>query len=61
MEKKLCRSTRGHRIAGVCGGFAEYFGVDAALIRVIWAIFSLGYGIGILAYIICAVVIPKIL
>ena len=40
MEKKLYRSTTNKTICGVCGGIAEYFNIDATLIRVIWAILA---------------------
>ena len=59
MEKKLYKSNRDKKIDGVCGGFGEYFGIDPTLIRVGWVIFSLMGGSGILAYILCAVIIPK--
>jgi phage shock protein C len=57
--KKLVRTKQG-MLAGVCGGIAQYFGIDATIIRLIWAIGSLCTGgfIGLIAYIICAVVIP---
>ncbi|MBE6989411.1 MAG: PspC domain-containing protein [Ruminococcaceae bacterium] len=57
MEKKLYRVTEGKMLAGVCGGIAEYFNVDPTIIRVAWALLA-ATGSGILAYIICAVVIP---
>ncbi len=57
-EKKLHRSNN-KMIAGVCSGFAEYFGIDPTIVRLIWAICSLLAGTGILIYIICALVIPK--
>ena len=59
MNKKLYRSTTDKKLAGVCGGFAEYFGVDTTLIRLGWAIVSLFAGAGVLAYIVCAIVIPE--
>ena len=58
MEKKLYKSRSNKMLAGVCGGIGEYFGVDPTIVRVIWAVLSLSAGIGILAYIICAIVIP---
>ena len=58
MSKKLYRSLSDKKLAGVCGGIAEYFGLDATLIRVGWALVSL-FGPGILAYIICALIIPE--
>ncbi len=57
--KRLYRSSTDQMIAGVCGGIAEYFGVDSTVIRVAWVIFSLMGGSGILAYIIAAILMPK--
>ena len=57
--KKLTKS-RGQKIAGVCGGIAEYFNLDPTLIRIGWvflSIFSAAFP-GILAYIVCAVIMP---
>ena len=39
--KKLYRSDENKMLAGVCGGIAEYFGVDPTLIRLAWVVFSL--------------------
>ena len=59
MEKKLYKSAKDKKVCGVCGGLAKYFAVDATLVRLIWAIVTLfTVGTGILAYIICALVIP---
>lgn len=44
-------------ICGVCGGIAEYFNVDATLIRLVLAIFGFT-GTGIFAYIVAAIIIP---
>ena len=51
MEKKLYKSDDNKMIAGVCGGIAEFFGIDATLVRLGWAIFCAMGGSGILAYI----------
>jgi len=59
MNKKLYRSTTDKKLAGVCGGVAEYFGIDATLIRLGWALITLLGGAGILVYIVCAFVIPE--
>lgn len=56
MQKKLYKSTTNKKIAGVCGGIAEYFDVDATFIRLSWVLITLIYGIGILFYIICCFV-----
>lgn len=47
-------------ISGVCGGIGEYFNLDATLIRLIWAILTVGgVGSGLILYIIAAIVIPE--
>ena len=57
--KKIYRSSEDKMLAGVCGGIAEHFHVDATLIRLAWVIFRVMGGSGLLAYIICAIIIPK--
>ena len=57
--KRLYRSNNDVMIAGVCGGVAEYFNVDPVIVRILWAVMVVFGGTGLLAYIICAVVIPK--
>ncbi len=59
MEKKLYRSKTDEKIAGVCGGVAKFFGIDATIIRLAWALLVLCAGTGLLAYIVCAFVIPE--
>ena len=59
MEKRLYRVKEGQKIAGVCGGIAEYFKVDPTIVRLIWALIALCAGTGVLAYIVCAFVIPE--
>ena len=59
MEKKLSKSNQNKMLDGVCGGIAEYFGIDPTVVRLIWALFSLMGGCGILAYIIAAIIIPR--
>ena len=58
-KKRLYRIEDDAKLFGVCGGIAEYFDVDPTLVRVIWIVFSLAYGSGILAYLICALCMPK--
>lgn len=59
MEKRLYKINQGKMVDGVCGGIAEYFGLDPTLVRLAWIIFSAMGGSGILAYILAAVVIPR--
>ena len=59
-RRPLRRSRKNKAIAGVCGGFAERFGWDVPLVRIIWASVAIFSGIfpGVLAYFICWIVIP---
>ncbi len=57
--KRLYRSRRDRVIGGVCGGIASYFGIDPVIIRVIWTLAIIFGGTGIIAYIICWLVIPE--
>lgn len=59
MHKKLYKSRDNKVIDGVCGGFAEFFGIDATIIRVVWAILILCFGAGLAAYIVCAIIMPR--
>ena len=59
-DKKLYRSTSDKRVAGVCGGLAEYFGMDSTLVRIIYfVVLVVPGGIGILPYIVMWIVLPK--
>ena len=58
MKKKLYRSTRDKKIAGVCGGIAEYLDVDSTIVRLIAIALVFGWGTGLLAYIIAAIIMP---
>ena len=57
--KKLYKSNTDKKIAGVCGGIAEYFNIDSTLVRLGWVLFCALGGSGVLAYIICALIIPS--
>lgn len=46
-------------IFGVAGGLAELLEVDPTIVRVIWAIFGACYGIGIIAYLLAALIVPE--
>lgn len=59
MGKRLYKLNQGRMLDGVCGGIAKYFGLDPTLVRLAWAIFTALGGSGIIAYIICAFVIPR--
>ncbi len=59
MKKKLYKSNMDKKLCGVCGGIAEYFSIDATLVRLALVVFCLLGGSGVLAYIICAIVMPE--
>ncbi|MBI4334962.1 MAG: PspC domain-containing protein [Chloroflexi bacterium] len=58
MVKKLYRSRTDRMIWGVCGGLAAYFNVDPTIVRVIAVLSIFVSGLGILAYLILAIVVP---
>jgi len=57
--KRLMRSRTNRQIAGVCGGLAEYFNIDATIVRLIFLIAMLAGGPGLIIYIILAVIMPE--
>ena len=59
MEKRLYKSRTDKKLDGVCAGIANYFQLDPTLIRVAWVAFSVLGGSGLLAYIICAIIMPR--
>ncbi len=56
--KRLYRSRTDRKICGVCGGLANYFGIDSTIVRVIAVLSVIFSGIGILVYIIMTIIIP---
>jgi len=61
MIKRLTRSRTDRRIAGVCGGIAEYLDVDPTLVRVVWIVLSVVPGAiigGVIAYLLSWLVMP---
>lgn len=58
MEKRLYKDKQKQKLCGVCAGIAKYFSIDPTLVRLGLVAFCLLGGSGILAYIICAIIIP---
>ena len=54
-NKKLYKSSN-KKLCGVCGGIAEYLDIDPTVIRLLWVLFTFFAGGGIIAYIICAII-----
>ncbi|MFR8665487.1 MAG: PspC domain-containing protein [Ruthenibacterium sp.] len=60
MAGKRLYKARGQRmVCGVCGGLAEYFGIDPTLVRLAFLLLAAGWGSGLLAYIVAAIIIPE--
>jgi phage shock protein C len=61
-ERRLTLSETDRKIAGVCGGMAEYFGVDSTLVRLAWCILSIFCGAivgGVIVYLLAWFIIPR--
>ena len=56
--KKLYKSTTDKKIDGVCAGIAAYFNLDPTVVRIAWILFVALGGSGILAYILCMIIMP---
>jgi len=59
MEKRLTKSKTDRKLFGVCGGLGEYFGIDPTLVRLAFVLLALFNGIGLVLYIILAVIMPS--
>ena len=59
MKKRLTKSKKERMLFGVCGGLGEYFGIDPTFIRLAFAALALHGGIGIVLYIILAIIMPS--
>ena len=57
-RKKLYRSKTDKIIAGVAGGFGEYFNLDPVLVRTVFVLLAFVNGLGILLYIVLAIIVP---
>jgi phage shock protein C len=56
--KKLYKSRHDKMIDGVCGGLAEYFGMSSSLVRILFVLFGIFGGSGIIAYITAMILVP---
>lgn len=48
-------------VLGVCGAVADYFGVDATVIRLVWVVVTVftGFVPGVVAYVVAAIIVPE--
>lgn len=57
--KRLFKSRTDRMIDGICGGIAEYFGLDSTLVRIAWVLLTLLGGSGIILYILAMIIMPS--
>ncbi len=55
----LMLDKRNNKLAGVCAGFARYFGIDVVLMRVLWLAFAFCTGMGFIVYIAAWIIVPS--
>ena len=58
MSKKLYKSATDKKLCGVCAGIANYLNIDPTVVRLLWALITFVGGAGVIAYVVCALVIP---
>lgn len=56
--KRLYKSSHDRRVMGVCGGLADYFGIDATVVRLLTIVAMFYFGVGFLPYIILGIILP---
>jgi phage shock protein C len=56
--RKLYRSQTDRKVAGVCGGLADYFNVDVTLIRVLFVVLAVCGGAGLVLYLAMWILVP---
>ena len=59
MRERLYRSRRDRMIFGVAGGMAEWMDLDPAIVRLVWALLVLAGGVGLVLYVVAAIVVPE--
>ena len=58
-DRKLTRSRGDRKLAGVCAGLADYSGIDATLIRILFVILAIAGGPGLLVYLALWLILPN--
>lgn len=58
--RKLYLSDKDRKIAGVCGGLSDYFGIDSTIVRILWALaVMVSYGTGFILYLVFWLIVPR--
>ena len=56
--KRLCKATYDRKICGVCGGIANYFGIDSTMVRLITTVLIFAGGLSLWVYFVAALIMP---
>jgi len=56
--RRLYKSRTDRMLDGICGGVAEYFGLDSTLVRIAWVLLGVLGGVGIVFYLIAMIIMP---
>ena len=59
MKKRIYKNREKKMLCGVCAGVAEYFDIDPIIPRIAWAVALFCYGVGLVPYIVCWLVLPR--
>lgn len=59
MNKQLRRSRTDRKISGVCGGLAQFLGIDSTAVRVAMALLTLLGGMSLIVYVVMWLLIPE--
>lgn len=59
MNKQLRRSRTDRQISGVCGGLAQFLGIDSTAVRVAMALLTLLGGMSLIVYLVMWLLIPE--
>jgi phage shock protein C len=57
--RKLYRSRTNRKLAGICGGLAQYFNLDATLMRVLFVVLAVLGGSGLVIYLVMWIIVPN--
>lgn len=58
-KKRLFRNKQNKIIGGVCGGLADYFNIDPVIIRILFVVTTIGWGVGLLLYLLLWIAVPE--
>lgn len=59
MEKRFTKDLANKKLFGVCSGVAKYFNIDVTLVRIVWLVLVVCAGVGLLAYLLMALLMPE--